>query len=129
MIYKRELMDIIFADVRDWLHGIVDSGLKFETSFSVGILVQIEYYMREYEKTCHIYVMHILESLLKKATVVLEKFVNEQIKAIEECRVNYKKKTGILSFFRTFPVSNFDHRNSWIRWRRCCQLGMDQLES
>ena len=97
-------MDIIFGDVRDWMHGIADSGLKFEQSFSVGILVQIEYYMREYEKTCHTYVMHILESLLKKTTIVLEKFVNEQIKAIVDCRVNFKKKTGILSFFRIFPV-------------------------
>jgi hypothetical protein len=68
-------MDCLFGNVKDLLHSIVDSGLKYDQSYSVGMMVQIEYYVREYEKTCHKFILQILDSLLRRTALVLEKFV------------------------------------------------------
>ena len=99
-----ELMDRLFEDIRDMLMSVLDAGLKFEHSNSVGMMVKIEYHFKEYQKTCHLYVCNLLESLLKKVLVTFDKFIDTQVKAIEDTRITTKKRSGILSFVRTFPV-------------------------
>lgn len=100
----RELLESLFENVRDNLLGVMDAGLKYDQSYAVGMMVRIESHMREYQKTCHIFIVNLLDALLRKASLVLEKFVTEQIKAIDDARIMAKKRTGILTFFKVFPV-------------------------
>lgn len=99
-----ELMELTFEDVRDILQAAIDVGLKYDQSYSVGMMAQIEYHSKEYQKTCHIYVINLLETLLRKVNLTFDKFVADQIKAIEDTRIRIKKRTGILQFVRIFPV-------------------------
>ncbi len=98
-----ELMEALFEDVREMLGAVIENGLKNDQSYSVGMQAHIEYHTKEYQKTCHIYVTNLLEALARKVNVVFEKFVADQVKAIEETRITVKKRNGIIPFIRTFP--------------------------
>jgi hypothetical protein len=67
-------------------------------------MVHIENYQRDFQKTCHVYILNLLDFLHRKANLLFEKFIVDQIKAIDDNRVTSKKRTGILSFVRVFPV-------------------------
>ncbi|KAI8900951.1 exocyst complex component Sec3-domain-containing protein [Globomyces pollinis-pini] len=99
----RELMESVFSYCRDMLQQVVDDVVKHEASYAVGMMVHIEYHLKEFQKTSNSFSISLLEALLRKVSVVFEKFVADQIKAIEETRVESKKRTGILPFIRVFP--------------------------
>jgi hypothetical protein len=99
-----ELLDSLFEGIRDSVISVMDTGLKHDQSYAVGMMVQIEYHQREYSKTSHIFIVQFLDALLRKTTLVLEKFIAEQVKAIEDQRVTAKKRSGILPVFSTFPI-------------------------
>ncbi|KAI8916885.1 exocyst complex component Sec3-domain-containing protein [Entophlyctis helioformis] len=99
----QEMMDGIFEDVREQLLSTIEGGLKYDQSYAVGMLVHVEFYMKDYSNTSHVFVINMLESLQKRASHMFEKFVVEQIKAIEETKVTLRKRSGILPFVKTFP--------------------------
>jgi hypothetical protein len=99
-----ELMESLFDGVRDMFSVLIDAGTKFDQSFSVGMMAHSEYHAREYHKTCHAFPLSLLDALSRKLNLIFEKFVVDQIKAIEDTRVSLKKRTGILTFVKTFPV-------------------------
>ncbi|KAJ3320672.1 hypothetical protein HDV06_005080 [Boothiomyces sp. JEL0866] len=98
-----ELLDIVFQEVRDLILSNIDAGLKYDQSYSVGMMVNIEYHIRENQNTCHTYILNLLDSLSRKVNISFEKFVSDQLKAIEESRVASKKRSGILPFIKTVP--------------------------
>ena len=97
-------MELLFESVRDMFSTLIDNGLKLDQSFSVGMMTQIEYHAREYQKSCHAFSFSLLDFLSKKLYIIFEKFVVDQVKAIEDTRVSLKKRTGILPFIKIFPV-------------------------
>ncbi|KAL2918232.1 hypothetical protein HK105_202159 [Polyrhizophydium stewartii] len=99
----QEMMEGIFEEVREQLLATVESGLRHDQSYSVGMMVHIEFYSKEYANTSHAFVINLLESLQKRASTIFEKFVVDQIKAIEETKVTLRKRGGILPFIKTFP--------------------------
>ena len=100
-----ELMDILFDvdRLRESLLNLIDLGLKLDQSAAVGMMVHIEFYLREYQNTCHVFIVNLYEQLHKRAHATYEKFVSEQIKLIEETKVTSKKRNGVLPFMKTFP--------------------------
>ncbi|EGF77307.1 hypothetical protein BATDEDRAFT_91658 [Batrachochytrium dendrobatidis JAM81] len=99
----QEMMEGIFEDTREQLLGTIESGLKYDQSFSVGMMVHIEFYTKEYANTSHVFVINLLENLQKRTSAIFEKFVIEQIKAVEDTKVTLRKRGGILPFVKTFP--------------------------
>ncbi|KAK6096096.1 hypothetical protein MT418_003971 [Batrachochytrium dendrobatidis] len=97
------MMEGIFEDTREQLLGTIESGLKYDQSFSVGMMVHIEFYTKEYANTSHVFVINLLENLQKRTSAIFEKFVIEQIKAVEDTKVTLRKRGGILPFVKTFP--------------------------
>ncbi|KAJ3276670.1 hypothetical protein HDV01_004203 [Terramyces sp. JEL0728] len=98
-----ELLDIVFQEVRDLILANIDAGLKYDQSYSVGMMVNIEYHLRENQQTCHTYILNLLDSLSRKVNIAFEKFVSDQLKAIEESRAASKKRSGIIPFIKTVP--------------------------
>ncbi|KAJ3254540.1 hypothetical protein HK103_007094 [Boothiomyces macroporosus] len=70
-----ELLDIVFQEVRDLVMANIDAGLKHDQSYSVGMMVNIEYHLRENQNTCHTYILNLLDSLSRKVNILFEKFV------------------------------------------------------
>ena len=99
-----EIMEKMFADVSEKMHHLFDAAVKYDASISVVIMSQTESHMMELTNTCYSMAYNIIESLHKKAINLYEKFVEDQIKGIEETRVTAKRRKGILSFISIFPV-------------------------
>ncbi|KAI8826808.1 exocyst complex component Sec3-domain-containing protein [Fimicolochytrium jonesii] len=98
-----ELQQGIFNDVRAEVLGTLDFALKGDQTYAIGMMVAVEDFVDDYKETCHSYLMEVLDDINKKVGGVFEKFLEEQIKAIDESKTTLKKRNGILSFVRTFP--------------------------
>lgn len=100
-----ELLTILFEiDIlRESLLNLIDLGLKQDMTQCVGMMVHIEFYLRDYHNTCHFFIVSLLECFHKRVETNFEKFINEQIKGIEDSKVTSKKRNGVLPFMKTFP--------------------------
>ncbi|KAJ3329805.1 hypothetical protein HDU76_007107 [Blyttiomyces sp. JEL0837] len=105
-IQKRlqEMSENIFGDIRDLVHPFIDSCLKYDVTFSVGMMVRIEECIKGYENSAYTFLLVHLETVLSKLNTSFERFVDEQLKSIEETKVTLKKRSGILPFIKTFPL-------------------------
>ena len=72
---NRELSDLIFGDLRDLVTPFVESCLKHDMSFIVGMMVQIENFIKQHEGTAYSFLLLHLEILLSKLTIIFDKFV------------------------------------------------------
>jgi hypothetical protein len=104
-----ELMSVLFnlQGLTEALNTLIDTLLKYDQSPSIGMLVHVEYYQREHKTTCHTFILNLLDVMHKRIFGIYEKFVNEQIKNIEDTRITSKRRTGILPFMKTFPVVKY----------------------
>ncbi|KAJ3219492.1 Exocyst complex component 1 [Dinochytrium kinnereticum] len=99
----QEICEGLFDDIREDIITVVEAGLKYDQTFVVGMMSRVEECKREFETTAYFYVHSYLEAILMRLAHLLDKFIDEQIKAIEETKVTLKKRSGILPFIRTFP--------------------------
>ncbi|KAJ3120611.1 hypothetical protein HK098_004457 [Nowakowskiella sp. JEL0407] len=100
----QEIVENMFDNLREDLQIIVDNGTKHDSTYAVGMMIKIEELQRHLANTCYLFlVQNILEVLHKRLLNVFEKFVDDQIKAIEETKVTIKKRSGLLLFIRIFP--------------------------
>ena len=93
-------MDGVFEDVREFLTSMVDAGLKYDATYSIGMLVHIEFYLKEYTNTSHVFLINALESLQRKTSQVYEKFV-----------VTKKFMLKFLILFRLIKLRRLKRRN------------------
>ncbi|CAG8722305.1 34551_t:CDS:10, partial [Racocetra persica] len=115
-----EHMEKLFNFLPDELCAFIDYGCKLDTAQIVGIIVSIEKLMHEDERLNYNYVIKVFRNVRKHCLVILERFINEQLKAIEDTKVTSKKRKGIVLFIRIFPrfVERIEHSMN----------GADQLE-
>ncbi|KAI9205813.1 exocyst complex component Sec3-domain-containing protein [Polychytrium aggregatum] len=98
-----ELVGRMFSEAKEFLSNMIEAAIKYDQTFSVGMMVRIEEHMKETDSAAYSLLFETLDAVHKKASSIFEKFVDEQLKGIEETKVNFKKRTGILPFIRTFP--------------------------
>ncbi|KAI9092400.1 exocyst complex component Sec3-domain-containing protein [Phlyctochytrium arcticum] len=98
-----ELVKGIFDDVREEIILVLEAGLKTDQTYAVGMLVRVQHLGDDYKDTCHTYVILLLEDIGKRITAVFDKFLEDQVRGIDEVKVTFKKRSGILSFIRVFP--------------------------
>ncbi|PFH62026.1 hypothetical protein XA68_15462 [Ophiocordyceps unilateralis] len=97
-------MEVIFAFLESELQRLMDWVIGQDALQGVGVLAVLEKKLLEMSRSNQDYV----NTLLQKLHVVLEqrfkKFVDEQIRAIEETKVKVNKRKGVISFIRVFPA-------------------------
>ena len=69
----------------------------------VGILATLERKMASMGQSNQDFLNNVLQKLHGNLEVKFKKFVDEQIRAIEETKVKIKKRKGIIHFIRVFP--------------------------
>ncbi|KAK5944478.1 GTP-Rho binding exocyst subunit [Knufia obscura] len=70
----------------------------------VGVLCALEHTMNTYDDTNQEFITTSIRTLHTRLVGLFHKFIDEQVKAIEETKVKLKKRKGIISFMRTFPI-------------------------
>lgn len=99
--------DTVSAIFSFWLADLqsnVDWVIKQDVLQGIGVLFALEHLSTMYDETNQEFITKTLRTLHDRLKGMFTKFVEEQIKAIEDTKVKLKKRKGIISFMRTFPV-------------------------
>ncbi|KAI9781904.1 MAG: hypothetical protein M1835_004160 [Candelina submexicana] len=96
-------MDEIYSFWPNEMQGLVDWTLQVGPLQGVGVLGAIEGKLLELEETNQEYLIHSLSKIRGHLTGLFSRFLNEQIRAIEETKVKIKKRKGIIGFMKIFP--------------------------
>jgi hypothetical protein len=69
----------------------------------VGVIAAIERKLVEFEESSQEYLARTLQKLHTRLVGLFTKFLDEQIRAIEDTKVKIKKRKGVIAFIRIFP--------------------------
>lgn len=72
-----ELSSTVFDidNLRQTLLDLVDFGLKQDQTYAVGMLVHIEYYLKDFQNTCHTFIVNLMDVLHKRVSQIFDKFI------------------------------------------------------
>ena len=70
----------------------------------VSVLGVLERYVLDWEDTDQGFIVRTLNKLHDKLGGLFHRFVEEQVRAIEDMKVTAKKRQGVLLMFKIFPV-------------------------
>ncbi|OAA51610.1 Exocyst complex, component Exoc1 [Metarhizium rileyi] len=96
-------MEVIFAFLESELQRLVEWVVAQDPLQGVGVLAALEKKLSEISQSNQDYLNTLLQKLHSLLESRFSKFVEEQIKAIEETKVKINKRKGVISFFRVFP--------------------------
>lgn len=69
----------------------------------VGLLTSLAVHAYSLQETSQEFLLHNLNALSSRLTTLFQKFVDEQIRAIEDTKVKIKKRKGVIAFMKIFP--------------------------
>ncbi|PHH89012.1 hypothetical protein CDD83_6759 [Cordyceps sp. RAO-2017] len=96
-------MEVIFAFLEFELQRLIEWVIGQDPLQGVGVLAILEKRLSEMSQSNQEYVNTLLQKLHGLLDGRFRKFVDEQIRAIEETKVKINKRKGVISFFRVFP--------------------------
>ena len=88
--------------------------LLFDCSVVVGLLVTLEKFKQDSSNGFVIsesipFLQSYITQLQDRLKGIYDKFVEDQVKAIDETKLNLRSRSGILSFIRIFPVTSLEY--------------------
>lgn len=96
-------MEEIYSFWAGDLQNLIDWALKEDPLQGVGILAVLERKMHDLETTSQEYLVRTLRTIHTRLIGLFNKFLDEQIRAIEDTKVKTKKRKGVIGFSRIFP--------------------------
>jgi hypothetical protein len=90
-------------------------------------MVILEKIKADHQNTLYTYIANLADQFRERSFGMFEKFIDEQLHAIDDTKVTVKKRSGILPFIRIFPVRKGTESkrlmvcsNSFVAWRDIC---------
>ncbi|KAM3589562.1 hypothetical protein VKS41_000421 [Umbelopsis sp. WA50703] len=99
-----DLLDAIFEGLQAELLGFVEYGNKADPTQGLSMLVAMDTQCESCEGSDQEFAINMLNFLRERLEKMFEKFIEQQLRAIEETKITSKKRSGILSFIRVFPL-------------------------
>ncbi|MCJ1280844.1 hypothetical protein MMC26_000161 [Xylographa opegraphella] len=99
----QNMMDDVFSFWPSEMQNLVDWVVKQDTLQIVGLIFAIESKLSELEETNQEFLIQTLSKLHSRLTIRFERFIDEQIRGIEDTKVKIKKRKGVIAFVKTFP--------------------------
>lgn len=97
-------MDLIFGFVAPELQAFTDDAIGKDRMSIVGLLATLDRGIIQAEQVSCESLHKVLAKLHLRLASKLERFVQEQIKAIEQVKLTVKKRKGVVGFIRVFPL-------------------------
>ncbi|KAM0248265.1 hypothetical protein ACHAQJ_009531 [Trichoderma viride] len=97
-------METIFAFLEAELRRLMEWAIAQDPLQGVGVLATLERKLSEMGQSNQDFLNALLQKLHASLEGQFRKFVDEQIRAIEETKVKIKKRKGVISFIRIFPA-------------------------
>src|SRR5947207_6020032 len=92
-------------------------GVNIDDRQLVSVLEVLEKYISEWEDSDQAFLVKTMNKQHDKLGGLFHRFVEEQVRAIEDMKVTAKKRQGVLLMFKIFPVHPMfivaNVRDSW----------------
>jgi len=98
-----QIMDEVYSSFPNLLQSLVDWSLQHDPLQGVGVLAAIERKLVDLEESSQEYLTRTLQKVHARLLGLFTKFLEDQIRAIEETKVKIKKRKGVIAFIRIFP--------------------------
>ncbi|KKY23471.1 putative exocyst complex component [Phaeomoniella chlamydospora] len=98
-----KVMDNLYSFWPQDMQNLIDWVLRNDQLQGVGLLYVIEKKLSDYEETNQEYITRTLQRIHDRLVGLFHRFVDEQIRGIEDTKVKIKKRRGVISFMRVFP--------------------------
>ncbi|KAF2737098.1 hypothetical protein EJ04DRAFT_488850 [Polyplosphaeria fusca] len=98
-----EVMEDIFSFWPTEVQNLVEWAVKADPLQGVGILYAVDRKLLEIEDSNQDFLTRALQKVHERLTGLFTRFVDEQIRAIEDTKVKIKKRKGVIAFMKTFP--------------------------
>jgi len=96
-------MEEVFSFYANDMQALVDWSIQSDPLQGVGVIAAIERKLVGFEESNQEYLSRTLQKLHVKLLGMFNKFLDEQIRAIEDTKVKIKKRKGVIAFIRIFP--------------------------
>jgi hypothetical protein len=97
------VMDEVFSFFTQEMSTLLDWAVSADPIQGVGILVALSKHSFFLADTAQEYLLQLLDQLSTRLQTLFAKFVDDQIRAIEETKVKIHKRKGVIAFIRIFP--------------------------
>ncbi|KAJ5656870.1 hypothetical protein N7507_008820 [Penicillium longicatenatum] len=97
------IMDEIFSFWPNDMQSMVDWAISSDPLQGIGILFALESAMTDLDDTNQEFILHSLQKVHSRLMGLYNRFVDEQIRGIEDTKVKINKRKGVISFMRVFP--------------------------
>lgn len=97
------VMEEIFGFFAQEMGNLLEWSVASEPMQGVGIMAALSRHVFFLQDTSQEFLVQILEGLISKLQNLWTKFVEEQVRAIEDTKVKIKKRKGVIAFMKTFP--------------------------
>jgi len=94
----------VFSFFQDDLQSLVDWSLKADPLQGVGLIAAIEHKLIDFEASNQEFISRTFQKVHTRLVGLFNKFLDEQIRAIEDTKVKIKKRKGVIGFMRIFPT-------------------------
>jgi len=101
-----DFMTGLFGFLPQDLQSLVEWAIRADPLQGVGVLYALETKMAALPDTDQEFLFKMLQKLHDRLAGLFSRFLDDQIKAIEETKVKIKKRKGVIPFMKVFPVSD-----------------------
>ncbi|TVY86896.1 Exocyst complex component, partial [Lachnellula willkommii] len=96
-------MEEVFTFFPADMQALVDWTIQADPLQGVGVIAAIERKLVEFEESNQEYLARTFQKIHTRLLGLFNKFLDEQIRAIEDTKVKIKKRKGVIAFIRIFP--------------------------
>ena len=97
------MMEEIYVFFPTDLQSMVDWVIKQDQLQGVGVLLSIESKLAELEDSNQEFLTTTLTRIHDRLVALFTRFIDDQIRGIEDTKVKIKKRKGVIAFMKTFP--------------------------
>lgn len=97
------VMDEIFSFFAPELTTLVDWSVANDPIQGVGIMTALARHTFFLHESSQEFLLHLIAGLMDRLQKLFTKFVDEQIRAIEDTKVKIHKRKGVIAFMKIFP--------------------------
>ncbi|KAL2033134.1 hypothetical protein VTO58DRAFT_106306 [Aureobasidium pullulans] len=99
-----DTMEETFGFWKDELRTLMEWANAGDPIQGVGVLTVLAIHAYRLQETSQEFLLHNLNEISSRLQTLFQKFVDEQIHAIEDTKVKIKKRKGVIAFMKIFPL-------------------------
>ena len=97
------VMEDVFSFWPSEIQSLVDWAVKRDVLNTIGVLFALESQLSEIEETNQEFLSQAVSKIHDRLAMQFTRFVEEQVRGIEDTMVKIKKRKGIVTFIKIFP--------------------------